>query len=501
MTSIIEEQVSDQQLGRAATHGILWKSLVNILGQVFQFAVTIVLARLLFPEDYGVVGMAVIFTGLVGTVNNLGLTAALIQRKQVQEEHLSSAFWAMWVMGVAICLLNIAAAPFVAWYFKKPIVSSIVMVNAMGFIIYPLGRIHDTLLHRRLQFRTVALIELCFTLVTGTLQLTLAWMGLGPWSLVLGDRAADVINVLMLWHVCPWRPRFHFSLQHFRELFWFGKNSMGSNVATYFIYNMDYMIVGRVLGASALGYYTLAFRLMSLPQRYLVNILAPVLFPAFSRLQGDDARMRSAFLRSITYIAAVCFPILYALMVVAPELMMIVYSAKWKPAILPLQIMCVAGSLYALSNPIWPVFLAKGRPDLTLRINLFLRMGVLGLFLMIGARFGIAGVAVATSVFAVIMTPLIMWLMGKQIHLPLKDCLKVLTPVGAGTCLMVAAMAAFRHYAGGFLDMRIALVLNILLGGAVYLVSMHFLQRDLLLSLAGLMRPGSRSKAPDQAAS
>ena len=456
-------------IGEKALAGVGWNGLGMFIRQVSQFVSTAVLARLLIPADFGLVGMAAIVTGLVYSVREMGLSAAVVQKKDLQDIHLSSSFWASMIGGLVLFGVCAAAAPFAARFFKNDIVAPILIVSSMTLVISSVGVVHRARLLRHLRFKAIALVEVSISLAYGLLAITMAALGFGVWALVGGTLFSSAVGVILWWRVSRWRPSFTFSMQSFLELFRFGANVMGSGLVGYFNQNVDYLVIGRRLGAFPLGTYTLAFKLISFPLTRISYMVTDVAFPAFSRIQEDDARLRRGYTRTVRYLSLVVCPLLFGLMILAPQFVMVIYGPKWVPAILPLRIMCVLGMLKAIGTTVGSVLKAKGRPDIELKYNILFLVGMV-LAVLLGSTYGIAGVAFAITVLALLAFPIIQSITNRLIGLSSPEYFRALLPSLSSSGLMALAVHLWKLVAQRVITESnlFLLISSFIIGVAVY---------------------------------
>lgn len=432
-------------LGVRAARGVAWIGISRVVSQGFQWIVNVVLARLLFPKDFGVLGMAMVFTGLIATVNELGLSAALIQRKDLEDRHLNAAFWASLVMGIMLWVVAAVASPLVAAFYRAPIVQPVMIVSAIGFVIGPISVVHRAMLDRTLAFNKLAAVEIGGILLGGISSLVLALLGWGIWSLVVGNLLREAGMVVVGWYVNRWRPAWHFDFASFRELFRFGGNVAGTNIVNYARENADYLLVGRLLGVTQFGYYSMAYRLITWPLRNISWLVTRVAFPAFSNIQDDLPRLRRGYLRSVSYISLITFPMLVGLIAVAPELIRTIYTVKWAPAILPIQILCVAGLFKSVGTTVGSIIKSRGRADIELKWNLvYLVLSIV--FVLFGIPFGIVGVATSITILFVLATPIIQGISNHLIDLSWKEYLKALRPATLGSALMLFELIVYKRF-------------------------------------------------------
>jgi PST family polysaccharide transporter len=272
----------------------------------------------------------------------------------------------------------------------------------------------------------------------------LAIIGYGVWSLVFGGLVGNFISVIILWKISAWRPSLKFSFAHFKELFGFGGHVMGSRLLNYIDSNMDYLVVGKLLGAVALGYYTLAYHLITFPLHKISIIVTRVTFPAFSTIQDDNDTLRKGYLKVVRYISLITFPMLAGMFVVAPEFVVVVFGTKWAPMILPLQILCLAGALKSVGTTVGSILLSKGRADIQFKWNILTAI-VIPIAVIIGANYGIVGVAAAITVMTISLFPIIQMITNKLIDLSMFSYLKAIHPAIIGSITLIIFVEAYQR--------------------------------------------------------
>ncbi len=460
-------------LTRSVVRGVTWLGISQALGIGVRFIAMIALARLLFPEDFGVVAMATIITDLVRRVVDVGFGAAIIQRKEVTASHLSTTFWAGVALGIIFCVVIVAISPFVAGFFRNELVGPVLAVSSLSFLIVPLGSVHGALLQKRLQFFRFSIGEMGLGVTYVAVAVPLAFAGFGVWSLVLGNLAGILAVTILRWALCRWHPSIMFSLKSLRDLWGFGFNVTGSRLVHFLSERLDYLIIGRFLAAASLGFYSLGYRVAYYPATRLWIAVATVAFPAFSIAQDEGERLRRGFTKSLAYLSLIALPFYVGLAIVAPELVKVVFGQKWTPAILPIQILCVMAVIRSISVTVGPLLRSKGRPDIELKLDL-VRVALLVVALLIGVRFGTVGVALGVSAVAAII-----WLprqifANRLIGLKMRDYLTSLRPAAFGSVVMALILLAFRYVAVSLLTLPEVglLISSVLVGAVVYLATL-----------------------------
>lgn len=460
----------------------------NIFSNLLSFLITAILARLLLPSAFGIVGMANLFIGIMAVINELGLSAAIIQRKEITEDHLSTAFWPNLFEGVLLCAITILFSRLIAAFFENSLVQPVLVLLSVNFVISSLSIVHGALLRRNLDFKRISAANVISTLVLGIVSVSMALSGYGVWSIVLGTISGGASGTLMLWFLCPWRPSVKFNLRSFRGLFDFGINILGIRVLGYLRSNVDYLIVSQFLGSSALGYYTLAYNLMVFPMTRISGGIFEVVFASFSRIQEDNLRLRRAYLKTITYITVVTFPLVVGMFITAPELIRTVYGEKWSNSILPLQIMCVAGLIKSVGTTLGPVLRSKGRPDIELKWNMLVLI-FLTVAIVIGTRYGIAGVALGVTLTTLGNFPLIQSITNSLIDLKVRDYLSSLQPATLCSASMAVGLMAYRQINTTLLGLSdpLLLVSSIVVGAIIYLGVLWLTSAEIVRETYGLL--------------
>lgn len=363
-----------------------------MLGQVFQFTISVALARLLGPADFGLIGMILVFSGFASSFADLGLGAFIIQKPSVSSEHLNAAFWLNVAVGMMLTILFGMAAPLVAKFYGEPQLRVLTVVVAFNFLLGSLSVVQNALLSKSIDCRTRFWIDSATTIISGTTALVLASNGAGVWSLVGQSIVRSAAGTILLWWLLPWRPTWSFKLASAVESLRFGRYLVAFSAVIYWENNLDKLTIGRWIGASSLGIYNFAERTMRIPSTNLTQLANGVMFPALSAMYGDDDSVKRVYLRSNRLIALFTFPMMLGLSVLSEPAILFVFGDKWRNAIQIVQLLCLAGMVQSVYNTAGWIYLSRGRPDMLFRLSvyaLFIRVaGVL-----IGMHWGILGIA------------------------------------------------------------------------------------------------------------
>lgn len=411
--------------------GLGWSGASQLVNQGIRFVIAVILARLLTPEEFGLLGMVYIFTGFAAIFGDMGLGSALIQRRSLGDEHLNAVFWVNVLAGVALTLLFIAGAPLVAQFYREPSLTAITRVVAFQFFLSSLNTVQTAQLRRGMDFRRLALIETGAAAVAGGIGIGMALGGLGVWSLVGQSLAHAAVGVALMWRLSPWRPHLSFSWTKLKDLLGFGSNLLGFNAFNYWVRSVDDLLIGRIVGPAALGVYTRAYALMLLPLTQISEVLGRVMFPALSSIQADTDRVRSIYLRAIRSIALFTFPMMVGLLVVADEFVLALLGPRWADVIPILRLFSLVGLVQSIGTTVGWIYQSQGRTDLMFRWGVA-SGGVLLVSFGIGIQWGMIGVAVAYTIVSGVIVPYPLFAIpGRLINLSFREIVRTLKPVAA----------------------------------------------------------------------
>lgn len=346
-----------------------WSATSRIAQLLMGILISAILARLLIPSDFGLIAMVAVFSNFAAIFSGLGLTSAIVQKKEISDEAMSSTFWINVGLGALLTLALAASAPLIAAFFSQPRLTPLVVFISTTFFIASLGDMHFALLTRRMDFKAIAIIGVCTVGIAGPIAIFLAFSGYGVWSLAWYAVLSTSFTVVFTWIYARWVPQFLLGLEHVKGLLGFGANLTGWSFVNYFGQNMDNLLVGRFLGSAALGFYNLAYNLLVLPTSTISTVVGNVMFPALSIIQHDKQLVRDAYVTANRYIAAVSFPLMIWVLVTAPQLVRVVYGPKWIPVILLIQIFALAGLEQSIGTNVQWIFLSQGRTDVMFELS------------------------------------------------------------------------------------------------------------------------------------
>jgi O-antigen/teichoic acid export membrane protein len=394
--------------------GLAWKAASQVVAQVSRLGVAVLLAHLLTPREFGLAAMVLVFSAFVLVFADLALGAALVQRPTLSRGDRSTAFWTSVGVGSVFTALGVLASGPIAAFYGEPSLRPLVIVLSFAFLLTSLGTTQEALLVRELAFRPLELCVMAATLVGGAAGIAAAAAGWGAWALIVQQVATAGCQTALLWIVSPWRPRVAFSTASLRALGGFSLNVFGQRVLYYLHRNVDNLLIGRFLGAASLGAYAFAYNVMLVPFSRIAGPLQQVLFPAFSRLQHDRARMADVWVRATRVTAAISIPALAGLAVVAPDFVAVVLGERWSAAVPVLQVLAWVSLLQSLQTLNSNILMALDRTTTLFRYSVLFLAAHLIAF-AVGLQWGIVGVAAAYAVSSTIVEPLYGWLTARAL--------------------------------------------------------------------------------------
>ncbi len=433
-----------QSLATRAIRGVFWTGTASLV----QLFVPLILYGYLPPEEMGRFEGALIIVMLVALLGGLGLGEALVQYRPAGELHFSSAFWTNLLFGLAVTILVMAAAPFVAPFFSRENPTEFRKVLTLLSLLIPFASVSGIFraqLQRDLRFRSMALAEVVSAAVYALVVLALLTR-YGILSPIVGSIAREVTYFISLWASAGWRPRFSFSLSAMRQILPFGLNFTGSRGVNFLNSHLATFVIMPLLGETAHGYYKLAHRITLLPQTRLATIFTRVTFPTFSTLQEDNARLGQSYLKSAQGIGLFLWPALVGLLVFAPEILHQVQSISGQEimaALVPLRLLALATLLKAISMVTGSIFMAKGKTDWSLYWSLF-SFSISTPALYFGAAYGVAGVAAAIALTTLVFLVLTQHLVNRLIGLSFAFYLGALVRPGLVALTVLAVLVAIR---------------------------------------------------------
>lgn len=383
----------ESNLKQRSIHGGMYSFLSHFSIYALRIVFSAVMARLLLPKDYGLVGMVTALTNFADQFRSLGLSQATIQKRNLTQEQISAMFWINMIVGAILSLIVAASGPVMAWFYKEPALTGIAVASSFSFVLSGINVQHTALLQRQMLMGRLAYVEVISFAGSSAMGVAAAFAGMGYWALVILNLAHPAIRSILLWHVTGWRPSWVLRGAGIRGMLAFGAGVSGFNIVNYFSRNLDKVIIGRTVGKEPLGYYSKAYTLLLLPITQIRTPLINVGIPALAALQNDPERYRRYYEKILSAISFLSMPVVAWMIVSAPDIIRVLLGERWLPAAELFAILGIVAFIQA------PLTAARGLPILsTGQGNKYFLFGVVTAVITVcgfiaGSPWGVRGVA------------------------------------------------------------------------------------------------------------
>jgi polysaccharide transporter, PST family len=393
-------------------------ALVTGVAQAYRVGVSflsgIILARLLLPQDFGLVAMVTTCLAFVGLIQDLGLNQAVIQRERISHAQLSALYWISLVFSVVVALAFAASAPLIAWFFGDSRLIRLTLAFAFLIVLGGAQSLPFAVLNRELRFKALAAVDILGSTVSTTVGVAVAWMTSSYWALFAASLASALTSLVSVWIVCSFRPGKPSFEGGFRDIMKFGSGVSGFNIVNYFARNADNVLIGKFYGSEQLGYYDRAYRLLLFPISQILGPLGRVVLPLLARLQTDPERYRKAYIEAVSLLMMATQPGLVFSIVFAEDVFSTLFGPQWAAAVPIFQCLGVAGLSQVMTSTLGWLFLSQGRGGDFFRIGLFGALTTVASF-VIGLPWGPLGVAIAYTINNyVVLVPASFWSSGRR---------------------------------------------------------------------------------------
>jgi len=410
---------------------------------VLQTGSTVVLARLLTPQDYGLVAMVTAISGFVALFKDMGLSMATIQKAEINHSQVSTLFWINVAVSIVLALILVILAPIISWFYGEPRLTLIALALAGTFIFSGLTVQHQALLQRQMRFSALAAIEIGSLVIGIATAIILALYGAGYWALVGLSAATALSYAVLVWVLCGWRPGLPVRRAGVRPMVAFGGHLTAFGVVNYFARNFDHILLGRFWGANVLGLYSRAYNIMMLPISQIRGPLQSVATPALSHLQNDPIRYKRYYINLITLIAFITMPLMVFLFVCADEVIGLLLGSQWSGAVNIFRILCIVAFIQPVQSTGGLVLISLGQS------KRYLTIGTINSIIMVisfiaGLPWGAIGIAVGYTIGCYVMLGPTLWYYFRQSPLSTRDFLSgILRPMIASICMGAAIFAGY----------------------------------------------------------
>lgn len=418
-------------------YGIIWSAADNLSKQGIQFIISIIIARILAPSDYGLIGMLTIFIAIAQTIVDSGFGTALIQKKNPTQVDYSTVFYFNILVGIILYWILFFSAPLIAGFYQQPKLTNLTRFMGLNIVINSFSLVQANIFIKQIDFKITTKIGIASVLFSGLAGIYLAYKGFGVWSLAIQQIIWALINSLLLWIFSRWRPVFMFSLTSLKTMFAFGSRLLASGILNVIFTNIYNLIIGKAFSANQLGIYTQAQKIQNLPSNFINLTVSRVTFPVFASIQDDNYRLKQGYRKTIKSIVFILFPIMMGLGVIAEPLVKILLTEKWLPSVTILQLLCIVGLTYPLSSVNLNILKVKGRSDTFLRLEVVKKLLVI-LSIALSVPFGLLAVVISQVIISLVGYFLNMYFSGKLIDFSVREQLTDILPCFTlSTCMAI----------------------------------------------------------------
>lgn len=477
--------MAEQSLKDKTVKGVAWSGIDNVAHFGVAFVVSVVLARLLSPDDYGLIGIIAIFTAVCQTLINAGFTTALIRKKDATDDDYNTVFIVNLGMSLLLYSIIFICSPLISDFFNREELINLTRVSSLGMIIGALALVQQTRLTKRIDFKSQTKITITASLASGVVGIAMAFLGLGVWALVAQQLVAQLLRTILLWYVNKWIPRMQFSSVSFHELFGFGWKMMVSGLIDTVWKELYQVVVGKFYSPATLGQYTRAKQFSTLFSSNLTSVIQRVTYPVLSNIQDDKERMVSAYRRIIKttmFITAVCMLFLGA---ISEPLLHCLIGPKWHEAATYLPLICLTGSTYPLHAINLNMLQVQGRSDLFLGLEVIKKIIAIGP-LMVGAFVGIMPMLYTNIITTIIAYFLNSYYSGKFVGYSSWMQLKDIAPSYALATLMALSVYFLKYLP---ITYWVVLPLQIAVGAIVFFVVCYKTNMEEYVEVKNMLYP------------
>ncbi len=433
----MSESLKDKSLA-----AFLWVLIDKMGGSVANFIVTIILARLLTPEDFGLVAMVMVFFELSSSFIQSGIGFALIREKTITDVDKSTAFIFNFLTALVFYGILFLAAPAIAAFFAQPVLTNIVRVMGLNLIIGSLAIVQHAELTHRIDFKTQTKVRIVGVLVSGACAVGMAFAGFGVWSLIARIGIMELSTTVLFWMVNPWKIALYFSKKSFRKLFGFGSVILAEALIDKFFRQLVQLLIGKYFSAATLGFFTQANTFCNMAATNFLQTIQRVTYPVLAKLQDDRNKLKDGYRRLISMSSFVIIPVMVLMGVIAEPLLMTVVGEKWLPSVPFLQLLCIGGAVYHINSINLDMLLVLGRVDLSLKLEI-IKKAITAVAIIIGIQFGIYGLIAGQLASTYIALFINTYYSDKLLKYSLYEQLKDVAPSVVFSLLMGLAIVIF----------------------------------------------------------
>lgn len=470
-------EIHQESLSRRVVRSGFWVFALRITDRVFYLTRLIILARILSPHDFGLLGIAMLAMLTLENFSQTGFQAALIQKKENIENYLNSAWTIGILRGVVLFSILYFIAPYVAAFFNVPPAKSIIQVISLSILLQAFTNIGVVYFQKELEFNKQFIYQLSGTLVDFIVAVSAAFILRSVWALVFGLLAGNAARFIASYLIHPYRPHLSFNLGKAKELFGFGKWVLGSSILIFLITQGDDAFVGKLLGATMLGFYQMAYRISSMPATEITHVISQVTFPAYSKLQDNIPKLREAYLKVLQLTAFLSFPIAGLIFIFAPDFTTIFLGEKWMPMVPAMQVLCFFGVTRSISATMGPILYSMDRPKILTKFACIQLIMIAIIIYPLTIRWDIMGASLAILIPTILAFVMVTREVKNMIGFSYRNFLSSLIAPFIGMFMMFL-IALLKHNFLLLANDNVNLLITLFLCGSIYIVIIYIFDKN-----------------------
>lgn len=473
-------------LKKQATIGFVWTFAQQFGNQLIGFVVSVILARILLPEEFGLIGMIAVFVAVGNTLLHSGLTKSLIRGENLDNEDYSTVFYFNLIVSILVYMIVYFLSPFIAEFYGQSILIDLLRVYCISFIISAFSAVQLARLTKFMDFKTQTIIAIPSAIVGGVVGIAMALLGFGVWSLVWSSVISSAVNSTQLWIYSKWTPDLSFNYKKFKSHFNYGYKLTLSELLDRVFSNIFLIVIGKYFSPAQVGFYTRAETMKQLPVSNISNAINRVTFPLFVSIQNDEVRLKRVYKKLMQMVVFVITPVLILLAVLAEPTFRFLFTEKWLPAVPYFQILCVTGILYPLHSYNLTVLNVKGRSDLFLKLEVF-KKALIIIALVITIPLGIIAMLIGQVVISILAFFINSHYTGKYINYTALQQLRDVLPTFILASLMGAIVFLLDFYGLVLYSDIIRIIIGGIVGSSIYLFMAYQLKFESFQELSKLI--------------
>lgn len=470
---------------------VFWLGSAKFLGQAFSWLVTIALVRILSPQDFGILAMASAYQAIIVIIYDLNLGAALVQKKELTRLAIQTTYWFILGFSLFLYLLTLYLAPYIATFFQSQEVTAVLRVYAIGTVFQSIQQVPYWLMSKQLDFDKRAKAEFASNVIAMGISLVLALAGYGIWSLVFGFVTKQFFQAILVCYFFnwsdffSWKEIFSFSWLELSSLLRFSLPLTGFYSLRYIFMRSDSIIVGKVLGDRALGYYSVALDLARIPVDKFITIINQVCFPVFSELQGDLPRLKRYFFKTIEFVSLIVFPISTGAALLSNEMIILILTPKWLPILYPFICLCFVAILQSLSGIIFMLMNALGKSKVNFRFSVISAI-ILPIVFLVGVRYDVIGIAISWAAIYPLLFLYLLYRANLEIQARFVEFIDAIRAPFYGTIFMAISVLLVKQLIGFHKISFESLLLYIFVGFVAHASYIYFFSRSTIDDIKGI---------------